>query len=255
MTKTPRQELIENIKLRLGAGMVDIELDPEHYNYAVDNALDRYRQRSGNAIEESFVFLDLQVNVQVYTLPREVQEVRAIYRRGIGGGGGGGAAIDPFSLAFTNNIYLLQNPGGLAGGGGSGMLATYDFAMQYQELIGRMFGRDMLFTWDPANRRLTIQRNILAVETVMLHAYNIRPEEVLLNDPYAKPWLRSFATAMCKEMLGQARSKFGSLGGPQGGVSLNGDALKAEAKEEFEKLEEELKTLIDQSEGYGFTIG
>ncbi len=255
MSITARQKLIQNIQLKLGGGIVDLELDPEHYDYAVDAALDRYRQRSGNAIEESFVFIDLQPGVQAYTLPQEVQEIRALYRRGTGASAGGGAAVDPFSLAFTNNLYLLQNSGGLGGGGGSGKLSTYDFAMQYQELVGRMFGRDMLFTWDAATRRLTIQRNISAVEQIMLHAYNIRPEEILLIDPYAKPWIRDYAAATCKMMLGEARSKFQSLGGPQGGVSLNGDALKSEAKEEMERLEEEVKTQIDAHEGYGFVIG
>jgi hypothetical protein len=35
--------------------------------------------------------------------------------------------------------------------------------------------------------------------------------------------------------------------GPQGGTSLNGDALKSEAQSEMEKLEEDLKTYVDGS--------
>lgn len=249
---TARQRLIREIQLRLGGGMVDIELDPEHYDFAVTAALDRYRQRSQNAIEESFVFLDVQPDVATYTLPQEVQIVRAIYRRNAGSVAG--ATVDPFSLAFTNNIYLIQNPGQL-GGTGAGMLATYDFAMQYQELIGRMFGRDIMFTWDPATKKLTLHRRIAAVEQVLLHCYNDRPEEILLNDPYSKPWLRDYSIAMSKLMLGEARSKFASLAGPQGGVTLNGDAMKSEAQTELERLETELQQLIDGTDGMPFIIG
>lgn len=250
---TARDKLVKDIKLRLGGGIVDNELDPEHFDYAITRALDRYRQRSGNSIEESFVFLDIQPEVATYTLPDEVQEVRAIYRRFVGGAGQG-ASVDPFSLAFTNNLYMIQNPGGL-GQGGSGMLATYDFAMQYQELVGRMFGRDVTYTWDATTKKLTLHRKFTAVEQIGLHVYNAKPEEILLNDVYAKPWLHDYSVAYCKLIMGEARSKFASLAGPQGGITMNGDALKQEALAEMERLENEVANQIDQSEGYGFVIG
>lgn len=251
--KTPRQRLIDNILLSLGSGMIDIELDPEHLNYAVDAALDRYRQRSGNALEESFVFMDVQPDQATYYLPRDIQIVRSIYRRSIGGTSGG-AAIDPFSLAFTNNIYMIQNPGAM-GTSGAGILASYDYAMQYQELVGRMFGREVQFSWDASTKKLTLHRRFGAVEQIALHTYGQRPEDVLLEDPYAKPWLRDYSIAKCKIMLGEARSKFQTLAGPQGGVTLNGEALKNEGKEELDRLETEIQNIVDGNMGYGFIIG
>jgi len=250
---TPRQKILNEVRLLLGAGLITIELDPEHFDVAFEVAIGRYRQRSGNALEESYLFLDVQPEVAVYRLPDEVQEVRSIYRRTIGGSSGG-AAIDPFSLAFTNNIYMTQNPGAL-GSTGSGMLATYDLAMQYQSLVGRMFGRDIQFIWDPATKNLTMERRISSPEQVALHVYNVRPESVILIDPYARPWLRDYTLAWCKQMLGEARSKFSTLAGPQGGFTLNGEAMKAEAKTELERLEVELNNLVDQHIGYPFVIG
>ena len=38
--ETPRDKLIKEIKLRLGDGMIDVELDPEHYNLAIDRAIE-----------------------------------------------------------------------------------------------------------------------------------------------------------------------------------------------------------------------
>lgn len=251
-TPTAREKLIKEMRIILGGTIVDVELEQDEFDLCIDMALERYRQRSGNAVEESFVFLDVQPDVAVYTLPKEVQEVRSVYRRV--NGASGGTTIDPFSLAFTNNIYMIQNPAQL-GTSGAGLLATYDFAMQYQELIGRMFGRDVQFTWDPSSKRITFHRRFGAVENVGLHVYNARPEEILLTDVYAKPWLRSFACAQAKMILGQARGKFANLAGPQGGISLNGSELKQEAQAEMDKLEEELKNLIEQNEGYGFIIG
>ena len=248
-----REEILQEVKLYLGNGIVDLELDAVHFNFAVTAAFARYRQRSGNAIEESFLFLDVQPDVATYTLPNEVQEVRSIYRRSIGGNAGG-ASIDPFSLGATNSLYMLQNPGGL-GGGGSGTLATYDFAMQFQSLAGRMFGRDVMYTYDTSQKRLTLHRRFTAVEQISIHIFNARPESVLLNDVYARPWLRDWSIAVCKQIMGEARSKFGNIAGPQGGITLNGDALKNEAKAEMERLDNEITQFVDQHDGMPFVIG
>ena len=250
---TARQKFLNEVALLLGAGLITLELDPEHFDVAFDVSLSRYRQRSGNAMEEAFLFLDVQPDTAVYRLPDDVQEVRSIYRRTIGGTAGG-ASVDPFSLAFTNNIYMIQNPGAL-GTTGSGILATYDFAMQYQSLVGRMFGRDVMYIWDPATKMLTLERKFSSIEQVCLHVYNTRPETVLLLDPYARPWLRDYTISWCKQMMGEARSKFSTVAGPQGGFTLNGEALKTEAKAEMDRLEQELKDLVDQHIGWPFVVG
>ena len=59
-----------------------------------------------------------------------------------------------------------------------------------------------------------------------------------------KQWIRRFALALSKEMLGQVRSKFGSVPIPGETVQLNGSALITEGKDEQEKLREELKTTL-----------
>lgn len=251
---SPRQKLINEVVRLLGGGsMIDLELDPADLDTAVDVALDVYRQRSGNAMEESFMFLDAQPDVSEYRLHDDVQEVREIQRRTIGGTAGG-TSIDPFSLAFTNNIYMTQNPGAL-GSTGSGMLATYDMAMQFQMLAGRMFGMFINFNYDSARHILYLHRKVSAVETLALHIYNTRPEHVLLCDPYARPWLRSYTIATCKMMLGEARGMFSTIAGPQGGFTMNGAELKAEAKEMITDLETQLKEFIDQHVGMPFVIG
>ena len=59
-----------------------------------------------------------------------------------------------------------------------------------------------------------------------------------------KQWIRRFALSLCKEMLGQVRSKFGSVPIPGDNITLNGTALITEGKDEQEKLREELKTTL-----------
>lgn len=61
-----------------------------------------------------------------------------------------------------------------------------------------------------------------------------------------KQWIRRFALATTKEMLGHVRSKFDKVPIPGDSVTLNGDKLIAEGKEEKEKLREELKTQLTE---------
>jgi hypothetical protein len=61
-----------------------------------------------------------------------------------------------------------------------------------------------------------------------------------------KQWIRRFCLALSKEVLGQVRSKFASVPIPGADVTLNGDALLSQGKEEQEALRTELKELLDE---------
>jgi hypothetical protein len=248
---TQKQEVYDYVHAMLGGGMVDVELDPIHYQTALTKALTRYRQRSDNSVEESYIFLPLIEDVNDYVLPKEIMEVRQIFRRSIGsrtGNGGGASLFEPFNLAYTQT-YLLSGSTQMGG------LATYDMFAQYQELVGRMFGSFIEFKWNSATKKLTILQRPRADEQVLLYVYNYRPDSQLLNDYMAIQWIKDYTLAACKYMLGEARSKFATIAGPQGGTSLNGDSLKAEAQAEMEKLETEVSMGVAGGNGYGFVIG
>ena len=81
---TKKQEIFDYVNAMLGGGMVDVELDPVHYETALTKALTRFRQRSDNSVEESYMFMPTVVDQNAYTLPSEVIEVRRLFRRSIG---------------------------------------------------------------------------------------------------------------------------------------------------------------------------
>jgi hypothetical protein len=84
--------------------------------------------------------------------------------------------------------------------------------------------------------------------------YNSKPDFAIITDTYAGQWIKDYALANCKLMLGQAREKFSQIAGPQGGGSLNGTAMKTEGQQEIEKLTEDLKTGIT-TQGWSWIIG
>ena len=247
---TQKQEIFDYVFRMLGGGMIDVELDPQHYETALKDAFDRYRQRSDHSVEESYLFMPTVIDQNTYTLPNEVIEVRKIFRRSIGsrtGGGDGGTLFEPFNLAYTNTYLLAStNLGGLS---------TYNAFAQYQELVGRMFGSFIEFKWNNTTKELTLLQRPRAEENLLLYAYNYRPDSELLNDYLALKWIKSYTLAISKYMLGEARSKFNTVAGPQGGSTLNGDALKQEASSELERLDQEVSTQTAGGVGYSFTIG
>lgn len=338
-----KNEIVDYIRLRLADQIVDVELDKEHYEMAIKQALIKYRQRAQNSQEESYAFLELLPNTQEYILPQEIMIVRSVFRRGIGSVTGTTASqFEPFASGYLNTYMLVA---GRVGG-----LANYEMFTGYQELAMKMFGGYMDFTWNPATRKLTLIRKIpdqtttyirlnsmtasglapgstitlatstptavavgasliinncpvagynnnymvsavdpvlqtititavqalgatsvsgfdlsktrvsspatdVPAEIILLRTYNHKPDVMLMNDHMIFPWLQEYAYSFAKRIVGEARSKFQTIAGPQGGSSLNGDTLKTEAQAEMEKLEEDIKNYVDGSAPLTWVIG
>jgi len=247
--ETLKQNLIEYVRLQIGDGIVDLELDPAHYEAAYQKTVGVYRQRAQNAYEESYTFMELVRDVNIYTLPQEVITVRQIFRRTFGDSAGPFSSnFDPFSQASLN-VYLMNF-------NVSGGLATYDFYSQYVELAARMFGGFMNFTWNQVTKKLQIIRDPKATgEHVLLWTYNLKPEVNLLQDFQIVQWIRDYMVANCKMIIGEAREKFTNIAGPQGGGSLNGAAMKSEAQTAMDAKIEELKMYVDGSQPLAWIIG
>jgi hypothetical protein len=61
-----------------------------------------------------------------------------------------------------------------------------------------------------------------------------------------KHWIRRYALAIVKGILGNTRGKFDSIPIPGGSVTLNHSTLLSQSTDEMEKLREELKTILDE---------
>lgn len=70
---------------------------------------------------------------------------------------------------------------------------------------------------------------------------------------WAQHWIKRDTLAICKEILGRIRGKFGSLPIPDAEVTMDGDALLAEGQQEQQALIEELQAELDKLD-YGTLI-
>lgn len=237
-----KQALFKNLALRLGDGIIDIELDPQHYEAAFNYAIKLYRQRAQNATVESYTLMTVIKNVDTYTLPQEFINVRCLYRRTVGlETGPSSTAFDPFSSAILNTYLLNYNY--------TGGMATYDFYAGYVELAARMFGGYVTYTFNPVTKVLKVVRDFKGTgERILIWADVQRPVIELIQDPGAGVWIGDFTLATLKTIIGEAREKFGTIAGPGGGTTLNGTAMKAEGKALQESLIEDLRRYQDGSQ-------
>ena len=252
-----RASIIDYIRMRLGDGLIDVELEQAHYEMAINQALIKYRQRAQNAVEESYASLTLMPETQEYILPKEVQTVRQIFRRGIGSVTGTSASqFEPFSSGYLNTYMLVA---GRVGG-----LVNYELFVDYQKLAMKMFGGFMNFTFNPVTKKLIIVRKMpwqgtnpdpAQQESVLLWIYNDKPDSMIFNNAQTFPWVQEYAYSFAKRILGQAYSKFSTIAGPQGGTSLNGATMVQEAEAEMTQLIEDLKTYVDGSQPLTWITG
>jgi hypothetical protein len=228
-----KTDIFDYVRYSLGDGMIDIELDPVHYEVNLKQSIVRYRQRSANSVEESYSFLELQMDTNTYQLPNEVISVRNVFKRNIGANSGTSSQYEPFEAGFVN-FYMIQS--GRVGG-----LSTYYMYSSFLKEAAKLFGGFLNYKFNTVTKELTIMRRPRAdKETILLWTENYKPDVTLLTDIYSGPWLKEYTLALCMRTLGEARSKFGTIVGPGGGTTLNGTDLLTRAQAKIDALELEI---------------
>ena len=67
-----------------------------------------------------------------------------------------------------------------------------------------------------------------------------------IND-VGKQWIKKYALALCKELLGTIRSKYSSVPILNADVTMDGDTLRNEAAAEKETLTTQLREILEQT--------
>jgi hypothetical protein len=237
-----RLRLIKVLKGQMGWPSVCIELNEEQFNIAIDNALETFRQRADNAYAHRYVMFTLQPNQQTYYLndPRtKTDRIVNILKIGRVNTLGAAQLNDPvYGQLFLPQVF---SPGTID-------LVSIHLMHQLSETFEKIFAGNLIYTWDEASRNLVIHRHIPRHERVVMECVMERTEQELLLDRWCKQWLQGWALAELKETLGLIRSKYSSVAGPNGGVTLNGDMLLSEARLDFEDLQ---RQLLDHEVGNG----
>ncbi len=96
--------------------------------------------------------------------------------------------------------------------------------------------------WEDSDRGNTGAEGINNMNTLPFE--NIPYENI---NAIGKQWIRRFALALTKEILGQVRGKFSTVPIPGESVTLNASELLSQARTEMDQLRDELKTILDET--------
>lgn len=244
-----RLRLISILKSQLGWPTVCVELTEEHFNIAIDNALDTYRQLSIGAYEQRFIFMTGLRNQSTYFLNSpidrsdavvSVMKVHRLNLIGIQGSGPDNTWGQLFAQQFYNNAA-----------GGYDLLSSH-LVHGWAEEFTKLFAGDIPFVWNEARRELFLKRAIRTNERLLLEVEMERSEQELLLDRWCKQFLQNWGLAECKKVLGLIRSKYSSgTPGPAGTITLNGETLLAEARQDFAELKQSLLDYENQNSEHG----
>lgn len=242
-TYDERLRLISVLKMQLGYPAICVELNEDQFNMAIDNALDEFRRRADNAYRRQYVLFNLRNGQSMYYLndPRidtdkivDVTKINRLQMFGQYSSNDSGV----YAQVFLNQIFSPMPVD---------MLSIHLLANMSEE-IERLFAGNLMFTWQESTREMRIQRKIYRDELVVLDCVIERTEQELLVDRWAKQWLQQWAEAECNAALGMIRSKFGSLPGAGGGITLNGSELLSRADAMFQDC---IRQLADYEVGNG----
>jgi len=118
----------------------------------------------------------------------------------------------------------------------------FEITMEHLEMISSYFRLDRTFTFNKATNRLySHSGKIIEGNKILLRAYQaVIPDESssYALDVFNDEWIKKYATAQIKQQWGANMKQFDGMPLP-GGITINGQQVWDEAKEEIEKLEEE----------------
>jgi hypothetical protein len=271
MTKA---DLAEKIKRYLGYPMVKVELDTSQIIDAIDYSRSKYiKWAVGNATHEVFFTQMLSAGQYLYDMPIGVTEIVAYETTGTSSGINTLFTIDNF-LYNQGMFEALYNTAGYT-------LISYHIARDFLETVRKYSPDKYNYKYHRYSNQLEIhpapstgnalqvtnsEGEIITVDSpgfILLRAYMIEGSSHSStwedgdsdNDFYESTWILDYSIALCKITLGNIRRKFAnfaSIGNT--GISLDGDTLVSEGKEERERLEESLK-LEECYTGLGILIG
>ena len=231
------QDIKDFISRSLGEGVVSVEMTDAQLQDAVDSASLLYHQIIG-AYE--YTTLSVSSGAGEYAMPADCISVAEVYfdisKSGIYESfDWAGVELGPMSFG----MYGGYRDGSGAGGGYSYLVQ----ALNYRDQSKRILSVDEDWFWDRERRLLCITPKNSASTTLGVR-YQTSNVDWARVYPHEYGLFRRYALAEAMITLGQIRTKYSTLPSAQGDLSLNGDALKAEADGIKMNLMEQLKQIL-----------
>jgi len=250
-----RDQLIEYAMRKLGAPVVEINVDYQQAEDRLDEALDFFTERHFDGVERCYFKYAITDTDRTngYVTTTDIGPVD-----GPTGGGPSGkdivsvvrvlrfdqGTVNMFDVRYQwalNDVFGINT--GNAFGGGSEPLASYDTFRRYTSLIQDFFSPDKSIRFSKVTNKLHIDMDwserTTSGQFICVEAYAALDPNVytkIFNDRMVKKYF----TALLKKQWGMNMLKYDGIQLP-GGVSLKGGEIYQQAEQEVERLEEEIR--------------
>ena len=232
---TTRKEFREWCLRKLGKPVIEINVDPDQADDRIDEALSYYWDYHFDGTEK--IFLKHQITQQdkdngYIDIPENVIGAVNIFPLG----SSITASTGMFNVQYQfvlNNLHDFVN---------------YDMVNFYMSMQHLQFMEEILVGKQPIRYNRHINRLYIDVDWARLaigdyivaECYQIVDPETY-TDVWKDRWLQNYATAKIKYQWGSNLTKFVGMNLP-GNVQFNGEQILNDAKEEIQRLEEEMLT-------------
>jgi hypothetical protein len=236
-----RSTLIDYCLRALGAPVIEINVDDDQVEDRIDEALQFYQHYHADAIEKVYLKHEVTADnitngyIPINDLVTDVVRIFPLRE--------GGSTSNMFDVRYQmhlNDIYSM---------GYMGSLVDYEMSMQWLAMLDMIIDSDdKHINFERHKNQLRVDMDwseeIKAGEFIVVECYRIL-DPATYTDVYNDYFLKRYATALIKQQWGVNLSKFEGMVMP-GGVTFNGRQILEDAKEEIEKLNEEVRLNWEQ---------
>jgi len=262
---TTRQQLIDYCFRKLGAPVLEINVDDDQIDDLTDDAIQYFQERHFDGIERVFLKHKLtEANITTAKTTETTSSATTGINNGITSSGNSDSFLETnnylklpdhvigvekvfkmdqntissglFNIKyqiFLNDLYYY----------GALDLMNYAMTKTYLEDLSRIITPDtqIRFNKKQHNLYMDIDWNQISADTfIILDCYRL-VDPGTATDVYNDFWLKRYLTALIKKQWGQNLIKFQGVMLP-GGIQLNGRQIYDDAVKEIEEIEYSLKT-------------
>lgn len=242
---TTRQEFKNYCLRKLGAPVIEINIDDDQIEDRIDDALQYYQDYHFDGVQKIYYsklltqtdinqkYLDLSNVTDKANNKLEITGVTRIFPLG-----DSASNINMFDLRYQlrlNELYDFT----------SASYVSYTLTQQHLRSLEIMFSGEIPIRYQRHMKKLFIDWNwgnsqAPVGQAVVVEGYAIiNPSDY--NDVWNDRWLKQYATALIKRNWATNMSKFKDVVLP-GGITLNGEKLMSEADTEITSLQEKMIT-------------
>lgn len=235
MAVTTRQGLIDYCLRELGEPVVEINVDDQQIEDRVDEAIEFFRQYHYDGIEKVYLkTIITQENIDNKYI--EVSDLVYGITRVFPVASGTSTSKSIFDLQYQlrlNDLYDLT----------STSVIYYSMVMSHLALLDQTLNGHPIYRFNRLNNRLYIdtiwQEKMQVGNFILVECYRAL-DPATAPRMYNDSWLKHYTTALIKKQWGTNLKKFSGMQLP-GGVTIDGDKIYQEAKDEIKELEEDLR--------------